>query len=258
LPVSVYKGYIQRVILNIIQAGLDGVTFQSQGSRLLGGLYRGAGQGPRPTAILLHGVPGIEKNLDFAYALRDMGWNCLYFHYRGSWGSEGAYSFLGQYDDLLAATDWLIQQPCVDADRLALIGQSAGGYLSLMSGARNSSYRAIVSICPLVSPIRAPLTIELFNEFASMLSNITGEELQSQWRALPPVELQADQLRNRHILLLTGGQDTVFPPDHYPPLLEAVPTIEWHEFPNGDHALSLCRTEAVQRTLDWLVMRMGQ
>jgi hypothetical protein len=25
--------------------------------------------------------PGIEKHLDIAYALRDSGWNCLYFHF---------------------------------------------------------------------------------------------------------------------------------------------------------------------------------
>ena len=55
----------------MFDAGLDNVVFCSQGSKLLGGFYRGGGNGPRPTAILLHGVPGVEKNLDIAYALRD-------------------------------------------------------------------------------------------------------------------------------------------------------------------------------------------
>jgi hypothetical protein len=40
------------------------------------------------TAILIHGLPGIEKRLDIAYGLRDLGWNCLYFHFRGCWGSD--------------------------------------------------------------------------------------------------------------------------------------------------------------------------
>ncbi len=233
-------------------AGLDGVTIQSKGSRLLGGLYRAAGQGPRPTALLLHGLPGVEKNLDIAYALRDAGWNCLYFHYRGSWGSEGAFSLAGRHDDLLAATAWLRKQPHVDANRLALIGHSAGGYLALMAGAMDVGFQAIAALCPLLSPVRAPLSLELFNEFALMLHGVTGEELRSQWEALPPVESQADRLRNRSVLLLTGRQDDIFPPQHYLPLLEVVPTIEWHEFPNGDHALSLCRQEAVRRILVWL------
>ncbi len=238
--------------------GLDGVTFQSKGSRLLGGLYRAAGDGPRPTAILLHGLPGVEKNLDIAYALRDAGWNCLYFHYRGSWGSEGVFSLAGRQDDLLEATQWLEQQPCVDARRLALIGHSAGGYLALMTGATDLRFRAIVTLCPLLSPITAPLSLEMFDEFAQMLHGINGEELQAQWEALPPVESMAEQLRDRSILLLTGKQDDLFPPDHYPPLLEAVPTVEWHEFPHGDHGLSLCRAEAVRRIVDWLRLQMRE
>ena len=69
--------------MNEFEAGLDGVTFTSKGYRLLGGFYKAAGATPRPTAVLLHGLPGIEKHLDIAYRLRDLGWNCLYFHFRG-------------------------------------------------------------------------------------------------------------------------------------------------------------------------------
>jgi dipeptidyl aminopeptidase/acylaminoacyl peptidase len=244
--------------MSIFYAGLDGVTFQSGGRNLLGGFYRAAGQGPRPTALLLHGLPGVEKNLDIAYGLRDAGWNCLYFHYRGSWGSEGAYSLEGLYDDLLAASGRLKREPCVDNERLALVGHSVGGYLALMAGAMDSYFRAIVSLCPLLSPIRAPLSLEMFDEFAQMLNSVTGKELQSQWENLPPLESKADQLHNRPVLIMTGRKDDIFPPHHYRPLMEAVPTIEWYEFPDGDHSLSLCRQEAVRRTLDWLFTYVGQ
>ena len=59
------------------EAGLDGVTFISKDCKLLGGFYKAAGAAPRPTAVLLNGLPGIEKHLDIAYRLRDLGWNCL-------------------------------------------------------------------------------------------------------------------------------------------------------------------------------------
>ena len=107
-------------------AGLEAATFHSHGHKLLGGFYCAAGDSPRPTAILLHGVPGVEKNLDLAYALRDIGWNCLYFHYRGCWGSEGDYSFTGLADDIRAATEWVLSRPSVDPKRLALTGSSMG------------------------------------------------------------------------------------------------------------------------------------
>src|SRR2546430_17107942 len=69
--------------------GITGVTFTSDGHRLLGTLYLARGDEPKPTALLLHGCPGLQQNGDLAVALRDRGWNSLIFHYRGSWGSGG-------------------------------------------------------------------------------------------------------------------------------------------------------------------------
>jgi pimeloyl-ACP methyl ester carboxylesterase len=244
--------------MEVFQAGLDGVTLQCKGSKLLAGLYRGAGLGPRPTAVLVHGLPGVEKNLDIAYGLRAAGWNCLYFHQRGAWGSGGVYSLAGRQDDLVAVTAWIVEQPCVDAGRLALVGHSAGGYLALMGGAVDARFRAIVALCPLLSTSRAPLAQGDFDEFAQMLDGITGRELKSQYAALPPVEAEAERLRDRPVLILTGRKDEVFSPDHYAPLKEAVPTIEWHEYEDGDHFLSLCRREAADLTVSWLVSHLGQ
>lgn len=48
-----------------------------------------------PAVLMLHGIPGTEQNWDVAYALRDAGFHCLVFHYRGCWGSEGNYSIAG-------------------------------------------------------------------------------------------------------------------------------------------------------------------
>lgn len=240
------------------EAGLDGVTFQSKGCKLLGGFYRAAGAGRRPTTLLLHGVPGVEKNLDVAYALRDAGWNCLYFHYRGCWGSEGSYSLAGLVDDLAAATEWVLSQPSVDVDRLALVGHSGGGYLALTGAALEPRFKAIVALCPLITPLSAPISMETWHEFAGMLHGVTGEELKTQYEALHPVTSKAEQLRTRSILMLSGALDDIFSPAHYPPLLAAVPAIEWHEFRDGDHALSSCRAEAVRRTVDWLVAHLGE
>ena len=67
--------------------GIAGATFDSDGHRLIGTLYLARGEEPKPTVLLLHGCPGLEKNLDLAVLLRDRGWNSLVFHYRGCWGS---------------------------------------------------------------------------------------------------------------------------------------------------------------------------
>lgn len=242
----------------VFGAGLDGVTFESKGCKLLGGFYRASGIGPRPTAILLHGLPGTEKNLDIAYELRSLGWNCLYFHYRGSWGSEGDFSLDGRRDDLRAATAWIERQACADAARLALVGHSAGGYLALMEAALDARYKAAIALCPLVSPLRAPLDAETFEGFADMLHGVNGPDLRSQYDALPPVESTVERLRGRPVLLLTGGLDDAFPRSHYPPLMEVAPWIEWHEYETGDHFLSLCRKEAVGTATSWLTSHLGR
>jgi pimeloyl-ACP methyl ester carboxylesterase len=127
-----------------------------------------------------------------------------------------------------------------------------------MVGAMDSRFEAIVALCPMLSPIRAPLSSEMFDEFAQMLNGVTSHQLQQQWQELHPVESKANQLRNRPVLILTGKRDDVLPPHHYLPFMDTVPTIEWYEFPDGDHSLSLCRQETVQRTLDWLVTHMGR
>ncbi len=233
-------------------ADLDGVTFYSHGCKVLGGFYRAEGDTPRPTVILLHGVPGVEKNLDLACALRDAGFNCLYFHYRGCWGSEGRYSFNGLLGDVRAATEWVLTQPSVDASRLALVGNSLGGYVTLAAGAADLRFKALVPLCPLIDPATDNLTRKDFDEFATMLNGVTGAELEAQWRALTPITQVMDRLVSRSILLITGDRDTLFPPEHYPPLLEAVPGITWRRFAEGDHSFSLCRPAVVRAVVAWL------
>ena len=67
---------------------------------------RGGGQGPAPDVILLHGLPGNERNLDLAQAIRRAGWDVLTFTYRGAWGSPGDFSIANAMEDAAAALDF--------------------------------------------------------------------------------------------------------------------------------------------------------
>ena len=58
----------------------------SHGVSINGLAYLPTGAGPHPVFILLHGLPGNEKNLDLAQAVRRAGWIAVTFNYRGSWG----------------------------------------------------------------------------------------------------------------------------------------------------------------------------
>src|SRR5256885_5661747 len=70
------------------------------GQVLINGVaYLAAGDGKHPTVVLLHGLPGNEKNLDLAQAIRRAGWNAIAANYRGSWGRPGNFRFEQALED---------------------------------------------------------------------------------------------------------------------------------------------------------------
>ena len=98
-------------------------------------LFLAAGRGPHPTMILLHGLPGNERNLDLAQAVRRAGWNVLTFTYRGAWGSEGVFSIQHAVADTGAALAFIRSQAAIalyriDPRRIVLAGHSMGGNLA--------------------------------------------------------------------------------------------------------------------------------
>lgn len=136
---------------SISPAGIVELQIPSSGSTLYGFAYTANGQGLHPTAILLHGLPGNERNLDLAQNLRRGGYNVVYFNYRGSWGSEGKYSFLNNLDDTDAVikyiTDSLNRERLkIDTARIALVGHSMGAGVAIINGINNKHIRAIAGI----------------------------------------------------------------------------------------------------------------
>jgi alpha/beta superfamily hydrolase len=237
------------------QAGLSGVSFTSEGCRLLGGFYKAAGDTLRPTAMLLHGLPGIEKHLDIAYALRDLGWNCLYFHFRGCWGSHGAYDLAGLANDMRAATDWVAQQPEVDPERIVVIGASTGSHPALVCGAADPRIRAIVGISPVIEPGAFQFPPEMAAEFAAMLHGVTGPDLVDQWNALPSLTPALSAFSPRPVLLVASEQDDIFPPSQYAAVVAPFANLQLVTHPDADHSFSAYRPWLVHTVTDWLLNR---
>jgi pimeloyl-ACP methyl ester carboxylesterase len=134
-------------------AGIEAFVLPSHGSGMNAVMYTASGAGPHPTLLLLHGFPGNEQNLDLAQAARRAGWNVLTFHYRGSWGSGGSFSFLGAAADAHAALAFL-EDPAnaarfsIDTRRIAVAGHSMGGFLAADAAADDPRVLGLFLIDP--------------------------------------------------------------------------------------------------------------
>lgn len=109
---------------------LCGLVIPGRRGRLLGTLYTAAGEGLHPVVLLLHGIPGNEQNADLAQALRRAGFSVLLFHYSGSWGSDGSYSFAHDLEDANTVLDYILADESHDFDtaRIFAVGHSLGGF----------------------------------------------------------------------------------------------------------------------------------
>jgi uncharacterized protein len=132
---------------------MDSPDIMSHGSRLNAIIYLAGGKGLHGTVLLMHGFPGNEQNLDLAFSLRRAGWNVLFPHYRGSWGSAGNFSFTNSIEDTQAAVDFLrdpgnATKYHIDTKTIVLVGHSMGGFMVAYTGAHNPDVAGIAMISP--------------------------------------------------------------------------------------------------------------
>jgi pimeloyl-ACP methyl ester carboxylesterase len=114
----------------------------SHGVLINGLVYSPSGPGPHPTLVICHGLPGNEKNLDLAQAVRRAGWNAVTFNYRGSWGSPGVYRFAQNLEDADSVLAY-VRDPAnatrlgIDTKRIVLAGHSMGGWVTAHTAAHD-------------------------------------------------------------------------------------------------------------------------
>lgn len=132
-------------------AGMEVLHIPSGGVKINGIAYTAAGAGPHPVLVLMHGLPGNEKNLDLAQAVRRAGWTVVTFNYRGSWGSPGSFSFAGNLQDAKAVLGYLrdpanAARLAIDPHRIVVAGHSMGGWVTAMTAERDPSLAGAILI----------------------------------------------------------------------------------------------------------------
>lgn len=115
-------------------AGMTELFIPSGNALLAGFIYNANGAQKHPTLLLLHGYPGNERNLDLAQVVRSYGWNVIYFDYRGSWGSQGKFSFKNCVEDVVNVVAFCKKYQDslkIDTSNIVLFGHSMGGWVCL-------------------------------------------------------------------------------------------------------------------------------
>jgi pimeloyl-ACP methyl ester carboxylesterase len=115
-------------------AQMNVLHIPDHGVQINGIIYQPSGAGLHPTLVICHGLPGNEKNLDLAQAVRRAGWNAVTFNYRGSWGSPGVFRFAQNFEDADAVLAY-VRDPAnaarlgIDMHRIVIAGHSMGGWI---------------------------------------------------------------------------------------------------------------------------------
>ncbi len=257
------------------------LDFESSRSALNGHFYLANGAGPHPTVILLNGFPGYEKNLDIAQAIRRSGFNVLFFHYRGAWGSEGDFSLANVVQDTLAASAFVRSEDSVakyriDPKHITFIGHSMGGFAALAAGAQDTNVGCIAGLSPADYGIRAGLFVgkEAEQARASFSAYVDGEhllgrgplkgtsgkrllkELENNTQAFA-VTKKAGKFVGRSVYLSAAKDDTVLPLSIYHEALitafAAQPNVNLtHKIFEGDHSYSWTRLALTRDVVKWL------
>ena len=259
-----------------VPAAMQQMSIPSHGSTLLGVFYLAAGDRPHPTAIIFHGFPGYEQNLDIAQDLRAHGWNVLAMHYRGSWGVKGSFSFEHSAEDADTQVQFLLepataQKYRIDTHRIVVIGHSMGGYMAASAIAHNPQVAAAVLISAWnISrgfknrrrPGEAPLTVKeeakaigLDNNLAPLAGTSAlalAREIQDHRQALNFLNF-ATTIAPRPVFVITASEGLA-PIDHA--LAEAIEkagdTRVTERHWDTDHSYSGQRAELAQAILQWI------
>ena len=198
-------------------ARMEVIHVPSGGVQINGVVYVASGVGPHPTFVLFHGLPGNEKNLDLAQAVRRAGWTVVTINYRGSWGSPGNFGFAQNLEDAQATLAY-VRDPrnatrlSIDVNRIAIGGHSMGGWVAATTLARDPGLLGAViisagdfgAIAQRARQDRAAV-VAAMNDNRESLAGVTGDSMTDELMAHGKewsLSALAPELTSRRLLVL--------------------------------------------------------
>lgn len=249
------------------------LIFNAKGKRMSGFIYHAAGKEAHPTVLLLHGYPGNEKNLDVAQALRSKGWNVVFFHYRGAWGSEGEFSFLNAEQDVQTVLNYMHDDENatklrIDRNLISIVGHSMGGHMAIAGILDNPSINCAVaydganlgvSDIGIMADPETKLPWKKYSDSLFMLNGWSGEKAQKELKEHSKelnLVTRVNTINGRPVLLVAADSEVIPMKSHIMPLLKALRETKnshvSYELINDDHSFNSSRAKLIDSTIGFL------
>jgi len=230
--------------------------------------YNMARNGQNAAIVYIHGGPTAQSMNSFnrfvQYAA-NQGYMVLAPNYRGStgYGKEFQQANLfdmggGDLQDVLAGVDWIKQTGHLDPKKIAVMGGSYGGYLSMMSVTKAPDvWAAGVPIVPFVNwftEIENEDPVLQQSDLATMGDVVKNKAL---YEDRSPINF-IDQIK-APLLLLAGGHDPRCPKSETQQVVDAIKklggTVEYKIYDNEGHGFARVENQidAYKRVADFLL-----
>jgi len=251
------------------------VEFLSSYSRIKGYFFPSSGNDAIATVLFLQGFPGVEGDELICERLAQEKVNVLTFNYRGTFESEGYFSFSNAIADIGAALELLheahfLKTYSIDLNRIVLGGWSFGSGLVFAGSVGHPEVRKIFSISGRdfgKEARKIEKDPEYAEEVTRNLAAIRAPEGPVKYRdellydlvenqAIFDTEKLTSSLRDRDILLIGGWDDDVITiEDHILPLYRSLSKqgakVRIEAF-QDEHEFSKSKDELVQVIVNWL------
>jgi dipeptidyl aminopeptidase/acylaminoacyl peptidase len=233
--------------------------------------YNMARSGQNAAVVYVHGGPTSQTVNSFSRIIQHMvnqGYMVIAPNYRGStgYGKEFQQANLfdmggGDLQDVLAAADWIKQTGYLDPKKIALMGGSYGGYMTMMGVTKAPDvWAAGIPIVPFVNYFTEianedPVLREM--DLATMGDPETNKEL---FHDRSPIFF-VDQIK-APLLLLAGGNDPRCPKEEAQQIVDAVKkrggVAEYKVYENEGHGFARVENQidAYRRVSDFLKARV--
>tara|TARA_B100000963_G_C22569718_1_gene645489 strand:+ start:123 stop:923 length:801 start_codon:yes stop_codon:yes gene_type:complete len=213
-----------------------------------------AGTEKKETVILLHGLPGNERNLDLAQELRKNGFNVIYFNYRGAWGSQGEFSYANCLQDVSEVIDFFnkpenSEKYKIKTDSYILFGHSLGGGIALISGALDNRVKKIAVYSPFHIGTASDESLHWAYEYSKSLFMLElnpkkfYNELLTNKNIYNVVNYSKELLQKPLLILDENERNKIW--------IEKLKNVEY-VLMQTDHSFSDKRSELITKVISWI------